>query len=841
MFHVCDGGRKVSFLCPNGTIFRQSHLICDWWFRVECERSPELYEQSIKHLQSEQPGFKQRAAAISNAMQNALTKGATDSMLLESPVSVTNKLNEGFNSESELPRSNHRKPINRPTSYNQNQLSSTNQQSTFDRSNFANTQTYNQNQQSFTNAGNQFNQNQQPSFSQPQSQNSASSFSTNPSFFTSTNPIGESFASQNSYTTPQPRVKLTTDFSSDTPPPSRTRFNHLSFTSPSATSSASSSAYRPSNDESFRVASTPKSTFNDAQNMALVSKARPFSQPANTAFNEISTPDTLDDYVYSQSPPPPSGTLLLNAPNFGRGSQTSSQQPAPPQRTTNPYSVSYLPNKSQFGGSQSTYQTSGPVQTVTPSTFIRSTSEPNTFTSLSQPVGNLVQQTAPQTNDIHEQQVLAETAAFAGRGKYQDFFYSRQNLIPQNGGVEKANRESATPQVQTTLNPNVASGYDDLYKTTPYEGNNVNSENTDAVLDLLTTLPASQPFSEKDATKPAVSQFLLNVTLADSNFNAKGTEPTIDQTLTSLLTNETQEAYKQLFPQIVEEILSSGATSDLQSEHSSGLVQSNSPKPQPAAQKSADVRDLAQIFSRALSAYLEDPEEFRRILSEVRPTEPPSSNSFKSETEDEVLAFSEDGERSTPHPPTVVSSTTTRQIRDPETFAEEINNFMIAEPSQADTYSPSRSTIGVSFSVSPLIDYTTISNTTAYPTTSEITPTQPVQSSSQRPTTPNFPSSVNPDYNDNDIGLVPPAPPSNLQDNYINGATNFEQSKTTLGSYLNSFSPVTSPPTSKTIFYSNGQTASTVPAKGMKKRIEIAISRENFNISEPKKILSHKF
>jgi hypothetical protein len=39
---------------------------------------------------------------------------------------------------------------------------------------------------------------------------------------------------------------------------------------------------------------------------------------------------------------------------------------------------------------------------------------------------------------------------------------------------------------------------------------------------------------------------------------------------------------------------------------------------------SRDLRELAQIFSRALSAYLEDPEGFKRVLSEVRPQDPSS-------------------------------------------------------------------------------------------------------------------------------------------------------------------------------------------------------------------------
>ena len=46
VFHVCGHSRGVtnhntfySFLCPNGTIFNQLYLICDWWFNVNCESS----------------------------------------------------------------------------------------------------------------------------------------------------------------------------------------------------------------------------------------------------------------------------------------------------------------------------------------------------------------------------------------------------------------------------------------------------------------------------------------------------------------------------------------------------------------------------------------------------------------------------------------------------------------------------------------------------------------------------------------------------------------------------------------------------------------------------------
>ncbi|XP_076260577.1 uncharacterized protein LOC143196620 [Rhynchophorus ferrugineus] len=53
VFHICEDGRKISFLCPNGTIFQQSELICEWWNKVNCTNSPYLYEESAEKLQND--------------------------------------------------------------------------------------------------------------------------------------------------------------------------------------------------------------------------------------------------------------------------------------------------------------------------------------------------------------------------------------------------------------------------------------------------------------------------------------------------------------------------------------------------------------------------------------------------------------------------------------------------------------------------------------------------------------------------------------------------------------------------------------------------------------------
>lgn len=54
---------------------------------------------------------------------------------------------------------------------------------------------------------------------------------------------------------------------------------------------------------------------------------------------------------------------------------------------------------------------------------------------------------------------------------------------------------------------------------------------------------------------------------------------------------------------------------DLETQYSRNPILSAAGTPQ--------LREIAQVFTHALSAYLQDPEQFRKILSEIRPTQPP--------------------------------------------------------------------------------------------------------------------------------------------------------------------------------------------------------------------------
>ncbi|XP_070137874.1 uncharacterized protein [Drosophila bipectinata] len=61
VWHYCDlNGGKASFLCPNGTIFSQIALTCDWWFNVKCSTTSQLYvlnERLYKYILPFNPKF----------------------------------------------------------------------------------------------------------------------------------------------------------------------------------------------------------------------------------------------------------------------------------------------------------------------------------------------------------------------------------------------------------------------------------------------------------------------------------------------------------------------------------------------------------------------------------------------------------------------------------------------------------------------------------------------------------------------------------------------------------------------------------------------------------------
>jgi len=58
-FHNCDPqGHKMSFLCPNGTIFKQELFICDWWYNVNCQEATNFYHLNTNKYPTRRPNVR---------------------------------------------------------------------------------------------------------------------------------------------------------------------------------------------------------------------------------------------------------------------------------------------------------------------------------------------------------------------------------------------------------------------------------------------------------------------------------------------------------------------------------------------------------------------------------------------------------------------------------------------------------------------------------------------------------------------------------------------------------------------------------------------------------------
>lgn len=121
-------------------------------------------------------------------------------------------------------------------------------------------------------------------------------------------------------------------------------------------------------------------------------------------------------------------------------------------------------------------------------------------------------------------------------------------------------------------------------------------------------------------------------------------KPVDDKNLELLLTHSTVDRYKELFD--TKETTKATVSPTEDSENDLDTENSNGP-----VQTTPRIRQLAQVFTKALSAYLDDPITFRKVLEEVRPTEPPiletttsaaiTTTTIAPSEEDEVLNFSD--------------------------------------------------------------------------------------------------------------------------------------------------------------------------------------------------------
>ena len=190
---------------------------------------------------------------------------------------------------------------------------------------------------------------------------------------------------------------------------------------------------------------------------------------------------------------------------------------------------------------------------------------------------------------------------------------------------------------------------------------------------------------------------------------------------TSILTQHTINSYAELFNLnkalenstnfIFEDDSEEINTSD-NSDDDLDIQQSEGPLNGVKKSNNTKLRELAQVFTHALSAYLQDPETFKKVLTEIRPTEPPPTSEEESgentlspttteeypsvtKEKDEVLDFSDDtvGARRR-HPTTPYPTLSTNPVTDSfqsqeDSTAEYFTTTVMVSESQYSTTSPS--------------------------------------------------------------------------------------------------------------------------------------------------------
>lgn len=808
MFHICDNGRKVSFLCPNGTVFRQSHLICDWWFRVDCERSIELYEESAEQLASDQRVFKERAETLAKAMLKVQTTPPQasdgDRVVTERSFGPSTTI---FNSESRLPdraryfngysrdenqvpaetasfvgnqlqnNFNNYYPQSKTPVENWNQGNYQTQSSTTAQPIW--NQAINSNHQSGTYLA-QSTTTAQPSWNQAAVNNYQSSSYKSPSVTTEQPSIVQEINNfQYNY---QPQFTTSAQSIQDVTSPQTYQPQPTTVVSPTNWNQGSNN-YQPGNYQTLPTTTATEINWNNHGNNDLRNENHQSYSPSTTQPNWSQSSSNYQSGNY-QTPFTTVGAQTnwnnQGSNNFQtENNQTSSSSTPTPVNWNNQGSnqfgnvnfqnqVTTITPQTNWNEAvnnlQSNSYQSQPITTIQPDWNQESdTAQPGLYESqqsYQQPT-TIFPTDNEQTNPAKESQVPAESASFVGHQNSPRFNFQPENYYTQasqtnpppttypttnsypnnyspNGAFSfveyqsshdsSSIRDSSTqaapvtntvldyttvgnstlPPSGETLIPNMINSLQTLTDNNLlYELDGQNSyplqTHTDEELNTVAlyfnnvktpqvnTVASDLQFSRFEPTSNSYYNGLSS-TISDS---VETTTPVDNLHIPAVLTQNTKEAYDKLFKNDTqkESMISvkladtskavANPTTSVNLGFSQGLNLNRS---------SAELRELAAVFTRALTAYLDDPDNFRKILAEVRPTEPPSIKTSATE-EQEVLDFSDDSKRDRGKP--TEPSTTSPNL------AVEINGMTQSINALTDL-----STTIPQYTSSPLIDIT---------------------------------------------------------------------------------------------------------------------------------------
>ncbi|XP_044729864.1 dual specificity protein kinase splB isoform X2 [Chrysoperla carnea] len=675
VFHICDNGRKISFLCPNGTIFRQNDQICDWWFKVECQNGASL----ISSASNEESSIERSSRRL------AITKRPVESQQRDLS-------NINFNDSDELvsfEASTYQKPVpyQQIPSEQKSSYQNTNEQKT----EYENRQS-NQHSSSFQ----IFNQQFGSSTTNPTTQSTlrfTNSHHQSRTLFSTTTPLPQS----ENVNTPKPFIPKYQPISNI-----RNRTRTSKFVGDN--NRKSNEAQVPAESASFTANSNKRyyqqgvinrqssNSIIEQKSQTSSNSSKDFTRnnafASNTSNNKTQSTSSNQSVNYSKS------TRKYTRRPFGRYSSKVRQNVT---TTTTPANNEFRFNESfalftstsaplaqttinsSVGGHfvTFTFPTQAPSRKQTPQRHVFSepvveSTEPTTpyvtpkidglYSKVTKSYGEV--QTTEITPELFRLNLNPETTTpfFAfpplPANISDPTIFSPENTIDLFTTTEKPKYSPSVTKYSPTVPTITPKPSGRSLGTTPANviQNDIAAENAIRMLHTLDEVVDEVDLDEPQGTPPrpglkippssspdtlhSLAVYFASASNQDQqNVKSENTEETTetraDFDSSSLLTKSTLEQYNQLFTSSKASLKTESEENndeqnilkeiDLDYQQSQGLVQSDHQNNIENV-NATNIRKLARVFTHALSEYLKDPETFRKVLTEIRPKEPSENN-----------------------------------------------------------------------------------------------------------------------------------------------------------------------------------------------------------------------
>ncbi|KAG5681443.1 hypothetical protein PVAND_010879 [Polypedilum vanderplanki] len=551
VFHICDEGRKISFLCPNGTIFRQIDLICDWWFKVDCNAAPHHYAESSEQLQRAQR-LRQQSQKLRHVVQSELGFGTSgevfrnDARAAESIQKPTVRLPQGRAFRAPNSKLNKRMDNN-------------------EQADDANRQSLDASEILYNRRNARKEKTNEPKELQETAE--SASFVNNKNGYNYKQPEG------NGYEYPVP--------------------NGYQYLPPQQAYSY------PKENKNGKVGSK-KPVLQDPQPF----NTRPTERPSEMFASTIATLDvastseknkvgkSLEQQVSTTEKPQPSkSTASAKSTTVQRGSTTYASS-LKATENKEPVRSRVQASNSVVSNNNNNIKTTTPSydsQKISTYTTARKPSAKTKETPFYTPTIPTIRETQPALTTLSSTTPTPEVAT-----------------KPTNSEIVKHALEMMESLKELDMEDVIPT------EAEKYMGNRVGLE----------VPPSSGP--------NALHSLALYFANGDTN-NTKRMIQLQNGISSVFLSNKTQTKYEALFPSerkpTDEPIAAAHSTTNTNDQHEdvdNDLETQHSKHPILSAAGTPQLREIAQVFTHALSAYLQDPEQFRKILSEIRPTEPPN-------------------------------------------------------------------------------------------------------------------------------------------------------------------------------------------------------------------------